>query len=327
MIEMFEKIVKELNLGCITNMPIQLKGGLTHQMYKITTNKGKYVIKLLNPNIMKRPTALNNFNRADSYEEILKENDINAIYSLKINNKKLQCIDGQYLYIYEWYDGKILETKEISRVHCEKIGTVLAKIHNIDLKEENNIGTEKNINWKFYIEKLKIKNPELYDLIYDKIELLNENMNKGNIAIKTIPNIVTLCHNDMDSKNVMWIGDEYKLIDLECLNYSNPYLELFELALCWSGYESCNINFDLFKTFTNSYIENTNLDININWENIYYANNGRLEWLEYNLKRALLIECTSEEEQNIGINEVKKTINLIIYYNKIKNDILKNIKL
>ena len=76
----------------------------------------------------------------------------------------------------------------------------------------------------------------------------------------------------------------------------------------------------------NSYFENTKLNTNINWETIYYANNGRIEWLEYNLKRALLIECSSEEEQQIGINEVKETIKHIVYYAKIKEEILNNIK-
>ena len=324
--DQFNKIVNELNLGSIIEESSRVSGGLTHRMFKVVTTNGKYIIKLLNPSIMKRPTALPNFNRADSYEEILKNNDISAIYSLKINDKKLQCIDGQYLYVYEWYDGRTLIDDEITKSHCEKIGSVLAKIHNIDLKEENYIGTEKHIDWNFYIEKCREENIELYNLLYDKIGLLNESMNKGNDAIKNIPNVVALCHNDMDSKNVMWIDDEYKLIDLECLDYSNPYLELFELALCWSGYEKSNIDFDLFKAFINSYIENTDLNMNINWENIYYSNNGRLEWLEYNLKRALLIECSSDEEQKIGIKEVKETIDHIVYYDKVKQSILKNMQ-
>ena len=70
-------------------------------------------------------------------------------------------------------------------------------------------------------------------------------MTKVNEAIKKLLPVKAICHNDMDSKNVLWIGDEFKLIDLECLRYSNPYLELFELALCWSGYEGCNINRNL----------------------------------------------------------------------------------
>lgn len=53
----------------------------------------------------------------------------------------------------------------------------------------------------------------------------------------------------MDCKNVLWNGNDYRIIDLECLSYNNPFKELFELALCWSGYEDCKIDFQLFQAF------------------------------------------------------------------------------
>ena len=64
--------------------------------------------------------------------------------------------------------------------------------------------------------------------------------------------------------------------------------------------------------------------MNIDWESVYYANNGRIEWLEFNIKRSLMIECDKEEQQ-IGINEVKETIEHVVYYDKVKDEILKNI--
>ncbi len=65
--------------------------------------------------------------------------------------------------------------------------------------------------------------------------------------------------------------------------------------------------------------------MNVDWEAIYYANNGRLEWLEFNIKRSLMIDCDTEEEKQIGINEVKETIEHVVYYDKIKDEILSNI--
>lgn len=38
-----------------------------------------------------------------------------------------------------------------------------------------------------------------------------------------------------------------------------------------------------------------------------------------------MIGCDSQEEQEIGINEVKETIEHVVYYDKVKNEILKNI--
>lgn len=212
---------------------------------------------------------------------------------------------------------------EIKSIHCRKIGKVLAKIHNIDLKNEPFEQNEMHIDWQKYIELAKDMNSPIYDYIKDYADLFNDSMEKGNEAIKKLPSVKAICHNDMDSKNVLWNGDEFRLIDLECLGYSNPYLELFELALCWSGYESCNIDFDLFNTFIKSYFDNSNLDTNVDWETLYYCNNGRLGWLEYNIKRALMLECDNEEEQRLGISEVKETVEHIIYYDKVKDEILK----
>lgn len=319
------KMIIKLNLGNLTEPISQVSGGLTHRMFKIFTDKGRYIVKLLNPNIMKRPTAMNNFNIADKFEEILKENNIDAVYSLKFNDKKIQEIDGKYFYVYEWFDGKSLKDDEITIEHCKKMGKLLAHIHNIDLRKYDTKGKTRNIDFKYYIDLAKEKDSIIYNMIYDKLDILNESMNKGNESVDKLPGFSAICHNDMDSKNVMWLNDNYKLIDLECLGYSNPYLELYELALCWSGYEKCNIDFNKFNAFFESYIENTTLDMNVDWESIYYANNGRIEWLEFNIKRSLMIECDTLEEQQIGINEVKETIEHVAYYDKVKDEIIGNI--
>ena len=324
--DFFSTLVSNLGLGELIEEPTRISGGLTHKMYKIVTDKSKYIVKLLNPNIMKRPTALGNYKKADAFEELFKENNIDAIYSLEFNGKKIQLLDGQYFYIYNWYDGKSLKDNEINNMHCEKMGKVLANIHNITLKDDVWVEDIKNIDWNYYINLAKEKESPIYDMLFDKVELLNNSMKKGNEIANQLPNYIAVCHNDLDSKNVLWINEEYKIIDLECLDYSNPYLELFTLALCWSGYETCNINFELFKTFIDNYFENSKLNRNINWEVLYYANNGRLEWLEYNIKRALMLETDSEEEQLLGIDEVKKTIEHVVYYDSIKNELLKYCK-
>ena len=65
--EFFNKLVSNLNLGNLIEEPSRVSGGLTHKMYKVVTDKSKYIVKLLNPNIMKRKTALDNYNKADKF--------------------------------------------------------------------------------------------------------------------------------------------------------------------------------------------------------------------------------------------------------------------
>ena len=324
--QLLKKVVEKLNLGDIVEEPSRVTGGLTHKMYKLITNKGKYIVKILNPNIMKRSNAMSNFKRAEEYEDLLKENQIDAIYALEFNHKKMQELEGNYFYIYDWYDGKSLKDNEIVEENCRLIGKALANIHNITIKEDSWKESSKNIDWNYYITIAKQQNSTIYDLLQNNVNLLYESMTKGNQVIDQLPQYSAICHNDLDSKNVLWINQKYKIIDLECLDKANPYLELLIDALCWSRYESCMIDYSLLDAFIKSYFKESKIKTKIDWEVLYAANNGRLEWLEYNIKRALLLETNSKEEQQLGIKEVQETINHIIYYDSIKDELMRYFK-
>lgn len=322
--EILEKICKQYHLGELVCEPVSLKGGFMHKMFSLFTSKGKYAVKLLNPYIMKREDALQNFRIAEGLELMLEQNNIPIIPALIFEGKKMQNISGQFFYLYEWFDGKALKDEEINEFHCQKIGKLLAQIHKIDRKESKDNMGEINVDWDYYIKMLESKNKELFNMLKENRTLLYESQNNGNIAIKKLPSIVSVCHNDMDSKNVLWSGMDCKIIDLECLGYSSPLMEMYELALCWSGYENCKIDYNLFSTFIQSYVE-AGGQLYGNWETVYYSNYGRLEWLEYNLKRSLGIECSMEEIE-IGISEVKETMEHVIFYNDAKKNILNCLK-
>ena len=57
----FEKLCNILKLGEIIGKPKAITGGLLHRMYAIETTQGKYAIKALNPQIMSRSVAMQNF--------------------------------------------------------------------------------------------------------------------------------------------------------------------------------------------------------------------------------------------------------------------------
>lgn len=322
-LQLLEKICQQCHLGALQCQPLKLQGGFLHKMYSLFTTKGRYAVKLLNPYIMQRETAKENYCIAEKLELMLEEKKIPIIPALVFENKKMQNIEGQFFYLYEWYDGKALRDEEIEEIHCHRIGKLLAQIHGLDRHEDaSSKRGEMHIDWDFYIEQFSSKNKELYHLLVENRSLLYESQNNGNTAIKKLPPVVSVCHNDMDSKNVLWIGTDCRIIDLECLGYASPFLELYELALCWSGYENCQIDYKLFRCFLLSYAEAGGC-LPTDWESIYWCNNGRLEWLEYNLKRSLGIECSAEEIET-GISQVKETIAHVIYYHNAQNDIIRN---
>ena len=54
---------------------------------------------------------------------------------------------------------------------------------------------------------------------------------------------------------------------------------------------------------------------------------GWLEWFEYNIKRSLMIEYENEEERRLGIEQVLQTMDRIIYYTSIKEELLQELDL
>lgn len=323
-LELLGKICQQYNLGKLETTPVSLKGGFVHKMYSLFTDTGKYAIKLLNPFVMQRETASENFQNAEALELVLEMGNLPIIPALVFNGSKMQKVNGQFFYLYQWYDGHALKNEEIEAIHCAKIGRLLAEIHNLDRKKGIYNRNEICIDWDFYINQLSQKNKGLYNLLKENRSLLYESQRNGNIASKKLPPVLSICHNDMDSKNVLWLGSDCRIIDLECLSYSNPFMELYETALCWSGYEECDIDYTLLSLFIDSYAE-AGGKLPTDWETIYDSNNVRLEWLEYNINRSLGIEC-SREEMELGISEVKNTIAHVVYYHSAKNDIIDCLK-
>ena len=323
--EFFEKAAEALHLGKLMSDPVQITGGLTHRMYRFETSCGRFAAKLLNPAIMQRPTALTNYARADELEDVLKEHRISAVYALERNGQKLHLLDGRYFYVYEWFDGKPLQSGEITGPHCYRMGRALAEIHGIRLQSKASPTENPWIDWTFYLRLAEKADRSVYLMLHDALPMLDGCLTKGLAAVCRIPAFTAICHNDMDPKNVLWAREQYRIIDLECLGEANPYCELYETALCWSDCGAFKMDFDRFAAFLRGYFTHSSLSPFVDWEALYTVSIGRLYWLEYNLRRTLRIECSDEEERCLGLREVHATLEQIKLYNRMRDDILSKI--
>lgn len=323
--QLLTEISKELKLGELLEEPTRLTGGYMHTMYKLSTCTGNYAIKLLNPLVMNRDEAFDSYSKADEIELKLQDNNIPIIPALEFNGKKMQCIDEQYYYIFRFVEGKSLKSDEITEDNCIAIAKILAKIHQIDRKSAKYTLERINIDWLKYVELSKIDCPEITDIITNNIQLFHKLQDANNKVVNDLPQVTCVCHCDLDSKNVLWTDNKIPLIiDLESSSHENPYKEFFDLALCWSGFEHLNIDFNLLENFVRTYLNDCK-DYDINWCNLYDGNSGRLFWLEYNIKRALMIECSNEDERQLGVGQVGITISYIKYYDKIKDILLQKL--
>ena len=315
------KICNDFNLGNIIQNPEKMSGGFLHFVYKICTQKSDFIIKILNPDIMKRQTALANYNNANMLEKLLQQNNINAIY-YNIFDCVIFDNNKYYFYVYNYFEGQSVFAEKITKKHCEKIGDTLAKIHNISSNANTQSFSTVEYDFLNYAECFKNKDKQIYQKLKNNINILNCMCDNYNKNIKYLPQIETICHNDLDPKNVLWNNDNFAIIDLECLSYSNPYLEVFETLLQWSGINTLNINIDCFKGFKTGYFKDSKIDLNIDWGIVYYCNINMINWLGYNIKKYLENQFNFKEEIDVTKCEIIKTLDKIVFYYNNKQQLI-----
>lgn len=314
------QISEALDLGAIIEPPRRLSGGFLHSMYSLFSQKGAYAVKLLNPYIMQRPSAMENFRRAETLEERLEQNGVSILPALNFGGRKMQRIGDQFFYVFDWFDGGALRSCDVREEHCRTIAEQLARIHAID-RRECHFGYEGEIvDWEALAKALSEKNPDLGALLTRNVEVFQSAQALAGPAFEQLEQTAVICHNDMDCKNVLWKDGECRIIDLECLDWGSGAVEVYETALCWSGIEQCDVNPRLFEAFIRAY-ENAGGVIPSSWKCVHDANCGRLGWLAYNVRRALGVDC-SVEDVVIGENEVRKTVRQLIHYQEIRERLL-----
>lgn len=313
-----EKICKSLHLGELIGRPRQLSGGFLHKMYAIETSQGKYAIKTLNPHIMLRPTARQNFIRSEQIASIVVKN-VSAIPANKLNDVVLHELDHQFYLVFNWIDGTSLRPYEITNYNCNEIGAVLANIHMTDFSEldfnpDASDHTEL-IDWHFYLSKGQENKEEWVTSLLVNLDKLYEWNEKANRASKLLEREKVISHRDLDPKNVLWSQGKPFVIDWESAGYINPAHDLAETAVYWAEDDQGNIDREKLTAFLSGYQKNCGRTLQVDWKTVLENGFlGKLGWLEYSFKRSLWIECSDKEEQQLGTVQVTETIKSIIRY-------------
>ncbi|MBQ7058926.1 MAG: GNAT family N-acetyltransferase [Firmicutes bacterium] len=307
-----EALIERLGLGKITDEIRPVTGGLMHRMYRIQTEKGVFAMKALNPQIMKRPEAKQNFAKAEELEQILEDHGLPIVPALRFDGKKMQEEEGHYYYLYDWHRGRITDWNTISEDQCFRVGQILGQMHRIDAK---NVPPEEfdfaPIDFSGFLTQAKEQGSPLADLLSDHLAVLEKAQESILSAGKKLPSMSAISDGDMDPKNVMWLDGIPSVIDLECLDLANPMRALIELSLQWAGTVTGLFRKENLRAFFLGYLETYDNGYR-SYEQIYgLAYQNWVEWLEYNLGRALGKE--DPDEVILGESEVKNTLKIIDY--------------
>ena len=307
-----KKLLKICNLGNLLENPVRISGGLLNKMYKVIANNGIYAIKLLNPEVMKRKDAKDNHIFAEMVSNIAKQNGVSCLPAKKLNGLTLQEMDGYYFLIFDWFEGKAIKDEELNIDKVKKVAKELVKLHKVDysnIKKECKAYYDTTpVDWDFYM--LKLENKQIKKLLEDNIENLKK-WDKNSInSLEIISKNMVISHRDLDLPNVLWNSENNPIfIDWESSGLINPSMEVIDTAWNWAGGQKY-FDKEKFVTFIKTYRDNEGILNNLD-EAIKADFKAKFGWLEYNLKRVCGIECSDEEEKELGVVEVTRSIDEI----------------
>ena len=150
--ETISKLFDLIGLGKVLSPVVPVSGGLMHRMFRVTASGQVYAVKLLNPEIMKRPGVMDNYRRAEKLEQVLEGAGIPIVPAITVGGRKMQAMDGEYFYIFRWQNGRITDWFNISAEQCRQAGNIQGRIH--ALRPVYTAGTEpelSRIDWAEYI--------------------------------------------------------------------------------------------------------------------------------------------------------------------------------
>lgn len=308
--DLISNLCEKYNLGHLTQEPVTITGGLLHKMYRVVTGQGKYAIKVLNPDIMKRPEAMQNMIHSEQVSNQFKD-IVPLVAAMDFDGKHVLEEDGAFFMVYDWLDGQSVFVPEISEYHCKQVGRMLGKIHAADLKIE---GMEKEsesrsaYEWDAFLEEAHRQNADWCQILEDNLQKIKQwdeavVINQSDIAKECV-----ISHRDLDPKNIMWKDDKPYIIDWEAAGYVNPYRELAEVLNYWIQDAEGNYDKKKFWVLMEAYTESMDIS-SVDWDAVLKCSyDGMLGWLEYNLKRALLLEGSTAEDMKNGQEQVIGTI-------------------
>ncbi|MDE7222611.1 MAG: phosphotransferase [Acetatifactor sp.] len=290
-------LCKKYGLGELKCCPLSVEGGLLHRMYHVTTSQGEYAVKLLNSDIMKRPSALQNMINSERIAEGFAhrtDEAIPVVGALKLEGQHLLSLQpDQYAFAYLWLEAHPLFSPKIGVVHCRKIGRILGQIHHAELYLEE-IEQEENhrplYDWYGYMTIAKDQQvPWL-----TKYEAMLPNLTRwdraATEAMESVASFQVISHRDLDPKNVLWQGTEPWIIDWEAAGYVNPYQELLEVLNYWGRDGDGNYSSALCQALLQEYTQYMDLQ-KTDWTPVFACSyDSMLGWLEYTLKKSLGLE-------------------------------------
>ena len=158
------KLVQSLGLGEPQKEPLEVKGGLLHKMYRFTTSKGEYAVKVLNSEIMKRPTALRNTVNSEKIAAAFT-GILPVVAAMEVQGKQIHELDGSFYMVFPWVEGRSVFPGEINEKHCAAMGDILGRMHRADIAVDGvdpEAAEAEEFPWDTYLQSAREQESRIY---------------------------------------------------------------------------------------------------------------------------------------------------------------------
>lgn len=301
---------ERFSLGQTISEPVRLTGGLLHESWRLQTTTGFYVLKRLNPEIMRRSEARNNFKMS---EDVAMQASLYlaALPARRVNDQVVQTINGSDYLLFDWVDGETLSADQIRPAHARQVGVQLGRLHGLSVATTGFSQPDTSsmpIDWDDYLEEGKRQQSDWLQLLVEEQEQLQRLERLAQEAKLQLPADWIVSHRDLDPKNILWTTNDPVLIDWESAGLIHRAVDVFETACYWSKRKDDTFDRDRFNAVFAGYTINQRLP-DVDWLHVIDISvQGKLDWLKFNLDRSLGKRSVPEAERTLETEQVLLTI-------------------
>lgn len=300
-------------LGICTAKPIKISRGFMHQVWKITTSEGIFAIKQFQCDVTEKNIIV-----TETIARAFKNNNIPAIAALISNADPLLSIDNNYYLVYPWYEGSFLSRKKSDIDFAIKVGEILGKMHNLNLCIEHAVkidwSMESITDWKEWIQQAERMKKPWSKVIKQYQLILSAWIVQAEKFAEIRDRDLILSHNDLIPDNIIWSSsDDPMIIDWDHAGYINREIDLFNVAINWSGIYGGEVDAKCFSALLKFYENITQHKIIITPDIVYASLTSWLNWLTLNIKRSIGLIKATKKQQYLAEREIIITCKILEY--------------
>jgi len=208
----------------------------------LETNNGKYFVKSYTAKCDSNPVKLPLLGLQKQMEQknkiaMLAAKQLSVMCSIEINGSSSWIIQDRLYIVYNFCQGlQFTKAGDFTPACCEKIGSILARIHNMELPS---ITSEPPpdyflVNWERYLYRGKAYSLTWVDVLAKNLNTLQYMQSKAFLAYSLYRNMhTTVSHADLNPTNVLWQNDTPIIIDWDDARPLNELQDFIHTLVTW----------------------------------------------------------------------------------------------